>query len=35
MAQPWAAANFGRSVKEPVIAIEVYTTALMAINGSL
>jgi hypothetical protein len=35
MAQPWAAVDFCRSVKEPVIAIEVYTTALMAINGRL
>jgi len=35
MAQHWAAADFGRSAKDPVIAMEVYTTALMAINDSL
>jgi len=32
MAKPWTAVDFGRYVKDPVIAIEVYTTALMTID---
>ena len=34
MAKPWTTADFGNNVKDPVIAIEVYTAALMTIDDT-
>jgi len=34
MAKPWTTAEFGNNVKDPVIAIEVYTAALMTIDDT-
>lgn len=34
MAKPWTTADFGNNVTDPVIAIEVYTAALMTIDDT-